>query len=707
MKLFASQWVKVRDKDTKLYKSFFPIAPPRLEKPTFAGQSTVNSQPFIVIRPLNFLTLENVSKSYGEKLLFQNISLHLDKGQKIGLIAKNGTGKSTLMRVIAGKEGSEGEGSKITIRKGIRIGWLDQEPNFPPGMDVLSAVLDPSNPLVRVVQRYEKALIHHENPVDRHSPTSSEKSATVKSSFDKSAADEGGDELTEAIAEMDQQNAWTFEAKVKETLSRFRMNDYEQKVSTLSGGQQKRLALVKILLEEPDFLILDEPTNHLDVEMIEWLEEYLQQPGITLFMVTHDRYFLENVCDSIIELEGGQLRRYSGSYSDYLEKKALREDNEATTYERQNKLLKNELDWVRKSPQARTTKAKARVDAYFNRKETNDSLKKTKDEMSLSIKETWLGGKIVELHNISKSFDDKNLIEHFSYKFKRRERVGIVGQNGSGKSTFLQIITQLLPPDTGKVVVGDTVTFGHYRQEGLHLKEDRRVIDAVRDIADYIPLDKGKELSAAQLLERFLFSRPQQQVYVSQLSGGERRRLYLLTVLMKNPNFLILDEPTNDLDVLTLQVLEDFLEDYPGCLVVVTHDRYFMDRLVDHLFIFEGDGKIKDFNGSYAEYRALKRNAPAALDAGASRPSAETAGTTAPSTLNAQPSTLSNTERNEMKKLDKEVAALESRKKLILERFNAADLGADEAGKLSSELGKLQEDLEVKEMRWLELAERG
>lgn len=623
---------------------------------------------------MNFLTLENVTKSYGEKLLFKNISLHIDKGQKIGLIAKNGTGKTTLMRVIAGREGSEGEGAKITLRKDIRIGWLDQEPKFPANMDVLGAVLDPANPLVRVVQRYEKALLHPENP----------------------------DELTEAIAEMDQQNAWTFEAKVKETLSRFRMDNYEQKVSSLSGGQQKRLALVKILLEEPDFLILDEPTNHLDVEMIEWLEEYLQQPGITLFMVTHDRYFLENVCDSIIELEGGELRRYSGSYSDYLEKKALREENEATTYERQNKLLKNELEWVRKSPQARTTKAKARVDAYFNRKEANESLKKTKDEMSLSIKETWLGGKIVELHNISKSFGNKKLIEHFSYKFKRKERVGIVGQNGSGKSTFLQIITQLLPPDTGKVVVGDTVTFGHYRQEGLQLKEDKRVIDVIRDIADYIPLEKGKELSAAQLLERFLFSRPQQQVYASQLSGGERRRLYLLTILMKNPNFLILDEPTNDLDVLTLQVLEDFLEDYPGCLVVVTHDRYFMDRLVDHLFVFEGDGKVKDFNGTYAEYRALKRTE---LLAGSSSNKQETE---APGSNNKQPSVgLSNTERNELKKLDKEIATLESRKKQILERFNATDLGADEAGKLSSELGKLQEDLEGKEMRWLELAERG
>jgi ATP-binding cassette subfamily F protein uup len=623
---------------------------------------------------MNFLTLENVTKSYGEKVLFQNISLHIDKGQKIGLIAKNGTGKTTLMRVIAGKEGSEGEGAKITLRKDIRIGWLDQEPQFPPNMDVLSAVLDPANPLVRVVQRYEKALLHPENP----------------------------DELNEAIADMDEQNAWTFEAKVKETLFRFRMEDFEQKVGSLSGGQQKRLALVKILLDEPDFLILDEPTNHLDIEMIEWLEEYLQQPGITLFMVTHDRYFLENVCDSIIELEGGQLRRYSGSYADYLEKKALREENESTTFERQNKLLKRELDWVRRSPQARTTKAKARVDAYFDRKETNDALKKKSDEMSISIKENWLGSKILECHNISKSFGPKKVLDNFTYKFKRRERVGIVGQNGSGKSTFLQIITQALAPDTGKVVVGETVIFGHYRQEGIQLNEDKRVIDVIRDIADYIPLEKGKELSAAQLLERFLFSRPQQQVYASQLSGGERRRLYLLTILMKNPNFLILDEPTNDLDVLTLQVLEDFLEDYPGCLVVVTHDRYFMDRLVDHLFVFEGDGKIKDFNGTYAEYRALKRT-----EAAANREQASVSRPPSPSATGQEPTAgLSNTERNEMKKLDKEIGALESRKKEILERFNAEDLGADEAAKLSAELGQLQENLELKEMRWLELAER-
>jgi ABC transport system ATP-binding/permease protein len=621
---------------------------------------------------MNFLTLENVAKSYGEKLLFRNINLYIDKGQRIGLIAKNGTGKTTLMRVIAGREGSEGENAKILLRKDIRIGWLDQEPEFHPELDVLSAVLDESNAMVRAMLRYERALAHPEKAA----------------------------ELQEAVAAMEDLEAWSFDAKVKETLFRFGMNNFEQKVKTLSGGQRKRLALVKILLDEPDFLILDEPTNHLDVEMIEWLEEYLQNPNFTLFMVTHDRYFLENVCDSIIELEGGQLYRYKGNYSDFLEKKALREEVESTTYERQKKLLKTELEWVRASPQARTTKAKARMDAYFDRKDNNDALKPKKDEMSIAIKESRLGSKVLELHNVGKSYGDKKLVDGFSYKFKRKERVGIIGPNGSGKSTFLQLLTQSLAPDTGKVVVGDTIVFGFYQQEGIQMGEDKRVIDAVRDIAEVIPLEKGRELTAAQLLERFLFSRPQQQVYVSQLSGGERRRLYLLTVLMRNPNFLILDEPTNDLDVMTLQVLEDFLEDFPGCLVVVTHDRYFMDKLVDHLFVFEGNGKIRDFLGTHGEYRALKRSEEAQKRATATQ-------TSTPLVQVAEAKTgLNNTERNEMKKLEKEMAALESRKKAILERFNAADLGPDEAGKLSAELGKLQEGLDDKEMRWLELADR-
>lgn len=622
---------------------------------------------------MNFLTLENVTKSYGEKVLFQGISLHIDKGQKIGLIAKNGTGKTTLMRVIAGRESSEGESARVTLRKDIRIGWLDQDPDFHPDQDVLGAVLDDSIPLVRLVRRYEHALAHPENTA----------------------------ELQEAITAMDEQQAWSFESKVKELLFRFGMHNLEQPVRSLSGGQVKRLALVKVLLDEPDFLILDEPTNHLDVDMIEWLEEYLQQPGITLFMVTHDRYFLENVCDSIIELDGGQLYRYKGSYSDYLEKKATREEVESTTYERQKKLLKRELEWVRRSPAARTSKSKARVDSYYNRKEANEALKVKKDELSIQIKENWLGSKIVECHNIGKRYGDKVLIENFSYKFKRKERVGIVGPNGAGKSTFLELITKGLEPDTGKVVVGDTIIFGFYRQEGIQLNQDKRVIDAVRDIADVIPLEKGKELTAAQLLERFLFSRSQQQVYVSQLSGGERRRLYLLTVLMRNPNFLILDEPTNDLDVLTLQVLEDFLEEFPGCVVIVTHDRYFMDRLVDHLFVFEGHGKIKDFNGTYVEYRMQKRAAEQQSRAEQKAESKPESPQTV--TLTAG---LTNTERNEMKRLEKDIARLEGRKSEIMARFNALDLDAGEATKLSTELGDLQNQLDEKEMRWLELAER-
>jgi ATP-binding cassette subfamily F protein uup len=416
-------------------------------------------------------------------------------------------------------------------------------------------------------------------------------------------------------------------------------------------------------------------------------------------MVTHDRYFLENVCDSIIELEDGQLWRYSGSYSDYLEKKALKEEVESVTYDKRKKLLKNELEWVRRSPAARTSKAKARVDSYYERKEANETLKPKKEEISISIKENRMGTKIVELHNVGKSYGTKKIIDGFTYKFKRKERVGIIGPNGTGKSTFLQLLTQAIEPDTGKVVVGDTVVFGHYRQEGIQLLQDKRVIDVVRDIAEVIPLEKGKELTAAQLLERFLFSRGQQQVYVSQLSGGERRRLYLITVLMRNPNFLILDEPTNDLDVMTLQVLEDFLEDFPGCLLVVTHDRYFMDKLVDHLFVFEGEGKIRDFLGTHVEYRMLKKQEEMQRrQAAAERPSVKPEAAGKPG--------LSNTERNEMKKLEREIAQSEQRKKAIEERFLAADITPTEIEKLSSELGVLQSLLDEKEMRWLELSEK-
>jgi ATP-binding cassette subfamily F protein uup len=419
-------------------------------------------------------------------------------------------------------------------------------------------------------------------------------------------------------------------------------------------------------------------------------------------MVTHDRYFLENVCDSIIELEDGQLWRYSGSYSDYLEKKSMKEEVDSVTYDRRKKMLKRELDWVRKSPAARTSKSKARVDSYYERKEANDGLKQQKEEMSIQIKENRMGSKVVECHNVSKAYGPKTVVNAFTYKFKRKERVGIVGPNGAGKSTFLQLITQVLAPDTGKVVVGDTIVFGHYRQEGIQLLEDKRVIDVVRDIAEVIPLEKGKELTAAQLLERFLFNRSQQQVYVSQLSGGERRRLYLITVLMKNPNFLILDEPTNDLDVMTLQVLEDFLEDFPGCLLVVTHDRYFMDKLVEHLFVFEGNGHIRDFLGTHVEYRMVKKHEEEQRKKAGSEQKQVAAATI--KEPEAPKPGLTSTERNELKKLEREIAQGEARKKEIMERFNAENISPDEIAKLSTELGTLQTALELKEMRWLELS---
>ncbi len=618
---------------------------------------------------MNFLTLENVSKSFGDKILFRNISLNIEKGQKIGLIAKNGSGKSTLLRVIAGLEGSEGEQAKIVLRKDARIGWLEQEPEFPAHFEVLEAVLASDSHVARAVRRYEKALFHPEN--ER--------------------------ELQAALSEMDDLKAWDFESKVKEVLSKLRLDRFDQKVGTLSGGQKKRLALAKIILDEPDFFVLDEPTNHLDIDMIEWLEGYLGQPGVTLFMVTHDRYFLENVCDSMIELDGGQLFRYKGNYSEYLEKKALREEVESATFEKTKKWLKREIEWVRRSPEARTTKSKSRVDNFYEIESGNASLKPKKDEMSLQIKESWMGSKVVELHNVSKKYGSLNLLESFSYKFKRGERVGIVGPNGSGKSTLLKIMTHEIDPDTGKTVVGDTIVFGHYRQDGLSERQlELRCIDVVREIADVIPLEKGKFMNAEQLLEKFLFTRPQQQVWASQLSGGEKRRLYLCTVLMKNPNFLILDEPTNDLDVITLNVLEDFLDDFPGCVVVVTHDRFLLDRLADHLFIFEGGGKIKDWNGTYSEYRAAQK----------SQKTASTSAAPPSRKASAGEQKLSKQEQNELKKLENEIEKLTNRKAEIFEKLGSASISQADILKLSTESGDVQNALDEKEMRWLELAER-
>ncbi|MBP7273901.1 MAG: ABC-F family ATP-binding cassette domain-containing protein [Saprospiraceae bacterium] len=619
---------------------------------------------------MNYLTLENISKVYGEKVLFNNLSLQIAKGQKIALIAKNGSGKTTLLRVLAGEEAPEGEHAKILLRKDIHTRFLPQEPIFFDQHTILEAVLDGDNPMILAVKEYEK-IIHSSQPDDAS--------------------------MQRAMTKMDDLKAWDFDARIKEVLSKLKLEDWDKPVGQLSGGQKKRLALAKIIIEEPDFLILDEPTNHLDLDMIEWLETFLQQPNLTLFMVTHDRYFLERVCNHIVELDRGILYSYKGNYADYLDKKTLRIENESANLDKDRKLYKRELEWVRRTPAARTTKAKSRVDGFEDIKE-RAAKKMDESNVHLDIKASWLGGKIVELHNIGKSFGNQAIIENFSYKFRRMERVGIVGNNGVGKSTFLRMLTKEIVPDTGKVVLGDTIVFGYYTQDGIQLKADKRVIDVVQDIAEYIPLEKGQKLTAAALLERFLFPRPQQQVYVSQLSGGEKRRLYLLTILMKNPNFLILDEPTNDLDILTLQVLEDFLIDFPGCVVVVTHDRYFMDKIVDHLFIFEGNGNIKDYNGSYSEYRATNADkvntSPQVVELNIDVPES-----------NKVTHALNKEQKNELKKLEREVQELSKQKKALTEKFNDTSLSNELISQYSKELASVSEMLDQKEMRWLTLAE--
>lgn len=619
---------------------------------------------------MNYLTLENITKHYGEKTLFEGVDLHVDKGDKIALVAKNGSGKSTLLKVIYGEETSEGESAKVLLHKDVRMGMLLQNPDLPGDANVMEAIFESNTPTIAAIKRYERAMIFPEN--------------------------EG--EMQAAIAEMELHKAWDVEARIKGILGRFNITNLNQKIKELSGGQQKRVALAKILIEEPDFLILDEPTNHLDLDMIEWLEEYLQSPNLTVFMITHDRYFLDRVCNVIYELERGELHRYRGNYGYFLEKKAAREENMAANLDKNKKLFKRELDWVRRSPQGRGTKAKARVDAFYDIKD-KVSVNLNEGEVKMDFKAQRMGKKILEAHNVSKSFGELTIVEKFDYKFKRRERVGLVGANGSGKSTIINLLTQAIKPDTGKVVVGDTIVFGHYAQDGMQLNDDKRVIDVIKDIAEVIPMANGSKMTAAAFLEQFLFDRKQQQVYVSQLSGGEKRRLYLMTVLMANPNFLILDEPTNDLDILTLNVLEEFLQDFQGCLLVVTHDRYFMDKLVDHLFILEGDGEVRDFNGTYSEYRLLKKEEELAAQRlqRENKPKEKK--------VRQDKVGLNYEQRKEFNKLEREIMKFEEKKLSISERFNDPNISADEITKLSIEIGSIQEKLEEKEMRWMELGE--
>lgn len=522
---------------------------------------------------MNYLQLENVSTTFGEKVLFRNINLLINKGDKIGLIAKNGSGKSTLLRVISGNISPEGENAKILINKNIKIVFLDQEPDLDKNLTIVDAIFQTEDPKLNAIKKYEEALLI-------------------------------GDEskLHSTIIAMDNLKAWDFENKIKEILFKLKIPDLDKSIKELSGGQEKRVALAKIILQEPDFLILDEPTNHLDIDMIEWLEDYLSSKNLTLLMVTHDRYFLENTCNRIIELDNGSLNTYSGNYEDYLTKKAEKTINDNIAAEKLNKLLKKELEWLNRQPKARTTKSKSRTDNYFDLKE-KASKQIYNDTISIDIDTQRLGSKILELYNVSKSFGEIKIIEDFTYKFKRFEKIGIVGDNGTGKTTIINLLTGQVRQDAGRIVLGETVKFGIFSQTGLELNNDKRVLDVILDIAEYLPMANGRKMTAEQLLERFLFQRPQQQVYVSQLSGGEKRRLQLLTVLMSNPNFLILDEPTNDLDIITLNILEEYLIGFKGNLIVVTHDRYFLDKIVDQTFVLTGNGQIKTINSSYTEYR--------------------------------------------------------------------------------------------------------
>ncbi|MCF8276558.1 MAG: ABC-F family ATP-binding cassette domain-containing protein [Flavobacteriales bacterium] len=620
---------------------------------------------------MNYLSAENLSRSYGERVLFKDLTFGIDRGQKMALVAKNGTGKTSLLRILAGLEPSEGSGT-ATYRNGISVGYLTQEPQLNPEHTVMDAVYDPTNQIMQVVREYELAMLDESD------------SERMQRSFDA----------------MDRHNAWDIEAQAKEILTSLNITDFDQPIKTLSGGQVKRVAMAKMLIEQPELMILDEPTNHLDIEMIEWLEGFLSGPEKTILMVTHDRIFLDKVCDTIIELEGGQLYKHKGNYSTYLTNRALRQEVEHANVDKAQNLYRKELDWMRRQPKARTTKSKSRQDAFYEtEKVAKTNLKQ--DEMTMEVNMQRMGSKILELHRLRKAYGDRVLMDGFDFKFRRGERIGIVGANGCGKSTLLKMILGQIEPDGGKIVIGETVKVGYYGQDGLEIKDGKRVIEVITDIADHIPLKKGKSISAAQLLERFLFPRHQHYQYVEKLSGGEKKRLYLLTVLMANPNFLILDEPTNDLDILSLNVLEDFLLEFEGCLLIVTHDRHFMNKLVDQLFIFEGNGKIRGFVGNYDQYRFAREEEEdqrKKQSANAKKAQKETEGLAAKGKMGFN-------EKREFGLLEVEIPKLEAKKVKLTEELEAIVDDHEKLMAVSEEFQRVSNELEEKELRWLELSE--
>lgn len=615
-----------------------------------------------------YLQIDNLTKSFGDLVLFENISFGIAEGQRVGLIAKNGSGKSTLLNIIAGKEGHDS--GSIVFRRDLRVDYLPQDPQYPEEMTVIEACFHHGNRTVELIKEYERCMETEGNP--------------------------GLDEL---LTRMDQEKAWEYEQKVKQILSQLKIRNFDQKVKQLSGGQLKRVALANALITEPELLILDEPTNHLDLDMTEWLEEYLRRTNLSLLMVTHDRYFLDRVCSEIIEIDNRQVYQYKGNYSYYLEKRQERIDAKIVEIERANNLYRTELDWMRRMPQARGHKARYREEAFYELEKVAKQRVRN-DNVKLEVKASYIGSKIFEADHLCKRFGDLKILDDFSYIFSRYEKMGIVGNNGTGKSTFIKILMGQVQPDSGTLDIGETVRFGYYSQDGLQFDEQMKVIDVVQDIAEVIELGNGKRLTASQFLQHFLFTPETQHSYVYKLSGGERRRFYLCTVLMRNPNFLVLDEPTNDLDIITLNVLEEYLQNFKGCVIVVSHDRYFMDKVVDHLMVFNGQGDIRDFPGNYSDYRDWKE-AKAQQEKEVRKSQEEK---TARVRLNDKKK-MTYKERLEFEQLEKDIAALEEEKAGIEASLCSGELAVEELTRCSKRLSEVNDLIDEKTMRWLELSE--
>ena len=619
---------------------------------------------------MNFLSVESVTKSYGDRVLFSDVSFGIDQGQKVAIVAKNGAGKTTLLNCLMGKESTDS--GNIVFRNDIQVAFMEQAESLPLNKTIYEVIYDHANPKLRLIKRYNDALEKNDEKA-----------------------------LSNLFQELTDLDAWDLESQVKQFLSVFKLEDVKQEIASLSGGQKKRITLIKVLLSDADFLLLDEPTNHLDLDMIEWLESYLSNSKSTLLMVTHDRYFLEVVCDTILELANETLYKYKGNFSYYLEKKAEREEQLQSTVEKARNTFRKELDWIRRQPKARGTKQKARIDSFHEVKKVATT-NLSESELDLPVKMERLGSKIVEFHKVSKAFDSKKILTSFSYNVQRKERLGIVGKNGTGKTTFLKMMMGETPVDSGKIVIGDTVVFGHFSQELKEVDPDYKVIDVVKEVAEFIPLEKGKQLSAAQLLERFLFPRSMHYNFVRKLSGGERRRLKLLRVLMSNPNYLILDEPTNDLDIFAMAVLEEYLRGFQGCLIVVSHDRYFMDKMVDHLFVFESEGVMIDIIGNYTTYR---KNQKSTTKTKSKTQFAQKDQNVEVQFKAKEKVKLSFKEKLEYETLERDIEKLESDKREMTASLSQGNLNGAEVLELGEQLAKVVELIELKTNRWLELSE--